>query len=40
VYWRAAAIGAPRSLGEEQLEAVREELGRRDYGSLLGAGRR
>jgi L-fuculose-phosphate aldolase len=40
VYWRAAAIGAPRSLGEEQLEAVREELSRRDYGSLLGAGRR
>jgi L-fuculose-phosphate aldolase len=39
VYWRAAAIGAPRSLDEDQLEAVLDELGRRDYGSLLGTAR-
>ncbi len=40
VYWRAASIGAPRALGEDELGAVRSELERRDYGSLLGAGRR
>jgi L-fuculose-phosphate aldolase len=38
LYWRAAALGAPRSLGEDQLEAVLDEMSRRDYGSLLGTG--
>jgi len=39
VYWRAASIGAPRALREDELEAVRSELERRDYGSLLEAGK-
>lgn len=34
VYWRAAAIGAPRVLNAEQLDDVRRELERRRYGSL------
>ncbi len=36
VYWQAAAIGTPRSLDAEQLDAVQAELRRRSYGSLLG----
>jgi L-fuculose-phosphate aldolase len=36
VYWRAALIGTPRGLDGEQLTAVRRELDRRRYGSLLG----
>jgi L-fuculose-phosphate aldolase len=35
VYWRAAAIGTPRSLDERQLDDVRAEIERRGYGSLL-----
>ena len=37
VYWRAAAIGAPRALGDAELDAVRDQLEQRNYGSLLGA---
>lgn len=36
LYWRAAAIGTPRALDEKQLRAVRGQLERRNYGSLLG----
>ncbi len=36
LYWRAAAIGTPRSLDEQQLSAVRHQLQQRNYGSLLG----
>lgn len=39
VYWRAAAIGTPGALDEGDLEAVREQLDRRNYGSLLGVPR-
>jgi L-fuculose-phosphate aldolase len=40
VYWRAAAIGTPRSLDERQLDDVRAQIDRRGYGSLLaGDGR-
>ena len=35
VYWRAAAIGTPRSLDERQLDDVRAQIDRRGYGSLL-----
>lgn len=35
-YWRAAALGTPRALNSHQLEDVRRQLERRDYGSLLG----
>lgn len=35
VYWRAAAIGAPRTLDEPQLDDVRAQIDRRGYGSLL-----
>jgi L-fuculose-phosphate aldolase len=35
VYWRAAAIGAPRSLDERQLDDVRAQIDHRGYGSLL-----
>ncbi len=37
VYWRAASLSSPRPLDTGQLDAVREQLARRDYGSLLGA---
>jgi L-fuculose-phosphate aldolase len=37
VYWRAAAIGAPRSLDERQLDDVRAQIDHRGYGSLLAA---
>ena len=40
VYWQAAAIGTPRSLDAQQLAEVTAELGRRNYGSLLGTGGR
>jgi L-fuculose-phosphate aldolase len=36
VYWRAASIGAPRTLDEGQLAAVNAALAERRYGSLLG----
>jgi L-fuculose-phosphate aldolase len=35
VYWRAAAIGTPRSLDERQLDDVRAQIDQRGYGSLL-----
>jgi L-fuculose-phosphate aldolase len=38
LYWQAAAIGKPRTLNPEQLEAVRDALARRRYGSLLATG--
>jgi L-fuculose-phosphate aldolase len=37
VYWRAAGVGTPRGLDDAQLDAVRDQLARRNYGSLLGA---
>ncbi|MGI8715877.1 MAG: class II aldolase/adducin family protein [Solirubrobacteraceae bacterium] len=40
VYWRAAAIGAPRTLNEGELDEVRDQLEGRGYGSLLAAGRK
>ena len=40
LYWRAAAIGAPRTLDERQLDAVRAQIDRRGYGSLLAGGAR
>ena len=33
VYWRAAALGAPRTLGEKQLNAVLSAVAERGYGS-------
>jgi L-fuculose-phosphate aldolase len=33
VYWHAAALGKPRVLGREQLEAVVEQFVKSDYGS-------
>ena len=38
VYWRAAAIGTPRSLDERQLDDVRAQIDQRGYGSLLAGG--
>jgi L-fuculose-phosphate aldolase len=38
LYWRAAAIGTPRTLDERQLDAVRAQIDRRGYGSLLAGG--
>ena len=38
MYWRASAIGAPRALDERQLDAVRAQIDRRGYGSLLAGG--
>ena len=35
LYWRAAAVGTPRSLDERQLDAVRAQIDQRGYGSLL-----
>ncbi len=35
VYWRAAAVGSPRTLDDSQLDDVRTQLDRRGYGSLL-----
>lgn len=37
VYWRAAAIGTPRALGEEEREAVIEAALKRGYGSTREA---
>ncbi|MFZ0043815.1 MAG: class II aldolase/adducin family protein [Solirubrobacteraceae bacterium] len=34
VYWRAAALGAPRTLDDEQLSAVIEAVSSRSYGSM------
>lgn len=39
VYWRAACIGTSRTLADDQLQAVRDQLEQRNYGSLLGSGR-
>ena len=36
LYWRAAAIGEPRLLGEEDIEAVRAQARARAYRSLSG----
>jgi L-fuculose-phosphate aldolase len=38
VYWRASSLGPPRSLDAAQLDAVRDQLAQRNYGSLLGSG--
>lgn len=38
LYWRAATLNAPRSLDDQQLHAVREQLRQRNYGSLLRVG--
>jgi L-fuculose-phosphate aldolase len=38
LYWQAAAIGTPRTLSDAQLQAVRDEMARRHYGSLLATG--
>jgi L-fuculose-phosphate aldolase len=40
LYWRAAAIGTPRTLDEERLDAVRAQIDGRGYGSLLAGGAR
>jgi L-fuculose-phosphate aldolase len=34
LYWRAAAIGTPRALSEDQLEAVRAKIDATGYGSV------
>jgi L-fuculose-phosphate aldolase len=36
VYWQAAAIGAPRTLSDAQLDDVRTEMAHRRYGKLVG----
>ncbi len=36
VYWRATAVGRPRTLNGGQLSAVCDQLAERNYGSLLG----
>lgn len=38
LYWRAAAIGTPRALGEADLDAVRDQIADRGYGPLSAAG--
>ena len=38
VYWRAAAIGEPRALGDEQREAVVAAALSRDYGTTHRVG--
>ena len=35
LYWRARAIGTPRSLDSRQLDDVRAQIDQRGYGSLL-----
>ena len=40
VYWRAATLGEPRSLGEEERRAVVEAAARRSYGTTREAGER
>jgi L-fuculose-phosphate aldolase len=37
VYWRAAAIGTPRTLGEEDLQAVVDRMTRTGYGATRKA---
>jgi L-fuculose-phosphate aldolase len=39
VYWRAAAIGSPRALDEEQRQAVVTAAIERGYGSTRAAAR-
>ena len=39
VYWRAAQIGDPRALGEEELQAVVEAVLERGYGTTRRAQR-
>ncbi len=34
VYWRAASLGAPRTLDAQQLQAVLDTIAQRGYGSL------
>jgi L-fuculose-phosphate aldolase len=38
VYWRAAALGEPRALGEEERQAVVEAAAQRRYGTTRKAG--
>jgi L-fuculose-phosphate aldolase len=38
VYWRAAALGTPRALGEEERQAVVEAAASRSYGTTRKAG--
>jgi L-fuculose-phosphate aldolase len=38
VYWHAAALGKPRVLGREQLEAVLESFASRGYGTMRAEG--
>jgi L-fuculose-phosphate aldolase len=38
VYWRAAALGEPRTLGEEDRQAVIEAVTQRSYGTTRRAG--
>jgi L-fuculose-phosphate aldolase len=38
VYWRAAALGEPRTLGEEDRQAVIEAVAQRSYGTTRRAG--
>ena len=38
VYWRAAALGEPRALGEEDRQAVIEAAAQRSYGTTRKAG--
>jgi L-fuculose-phosphate aldolase len=40
LYWRAAALGTPRTLDEGRLDAVRAQIAGRGYGSLLAGGPR
>lgn len=38
LYWRAATLGAPRTLDQLQLDDLRDALAQRRYGSLTGEG--
>jgi L-fuculose-phosphate aldolase len=38
VYWRAAALGEPRTLGEDDRQAVIEAAAQRSYGTTRKAG--
>jgi L-fuculose-phosphate aldolase len=37
VYWRAAALGTPRTLGEEERQAVVDQVAKRSYGATRRA---
>jgi L-fuculose-phosphate aldolase len=39
LYWRAAAVGCPRTLGDDELQAVVHAVATRGYGSMRGASR-